>query len=115
MWIYSTDGFMSVVEDKHNPDRFCVRARHKQHLLNLGISADQIVGPTEMDHPHPDYPWRTFQPKVTFVNVLINQVEAINYPDFKTAVKQQAGGRTELEYLHALGAIWSISHEFERR
>lgn len=113
MWIYTTKGFISVVQDKNQANRFCVRARDEQHLVNLGFTPETILGPGDMPHPYPDYPYRVFIEKSELVSMMADEISAIEYPDFKTEVK--AAKDTTPRYAQALGNIWSESHHFEIR
>lgn len=115
MWVFGTKGFLSIVKDKNDPGRFCVRARTRDHLDNyalVGIPGVKVYGPDDMP-VYPDYPWRVFVPVEHVIDLMANEMRSIDYPDFKTAVKLKA--ETKAAYTQALGAVWSIAHQFEER
>lgn len=80
MWIMTTNGFISAVQHRANPNYLMVRARKKEHLLQINPEAaiEQIT-PS-------DYPWRTTLTKAEFKVALIAQIDQIDYDNFKNAV-----------------------------
>lgn len=80
MWVFLTDAFFSIVEDRDNPTILMVRARLPGDIeAHFGDS--EVV---EMDAA--DYRFRAFVPRDEVRKVIADQVDAIDYPDFKSQI-----------------------------
>jgi hypothetical protein len=80
MWVCFNNAFVSAVQDRHNPDRLCVRARKREHLERLFPNAEIITIPSR------DYACRVFVTKPQFAELLARRVGEIDYPNFKNSV-----------------------------
>ncbi|MAH80867.1 MAG: hypothetical protein CMP39_04230 [Rickettsiales bacterium] len=83
MWIFTKDGFLSVVQHNKLKDSFLVRARNEQHLNNLfpWIKVVRVQ--------RSDYPCRITVEKYTFmVEFCMKQVEKISYCNFKDSIEE---------------------------
>ena len=102
MWICLRHAFISVVQDRADPDGLVVRARKKEHLLRLFPDADIIV------NRRADYAARVFVSRAEFTAMLIRQVGEITYPNFKNAVRDRG--------LHDLYTeFWGLHREYQDR
>ena len=103
MWLFTTTGFISIVED--DADQLIVRARDSFSLSPLAQSYNVEIRST----PTADYPYRIFLSKDQFKNYLHNQTGLINYKNFKSEVAIIRGKK----FANALLSVWSAMHEVE--
>jgi hypothetical protein len=99
MWIFTQDGFISAVDNKHVPGKLAVRARDRKSLEMLADLTQQEI----IQSSRTDYPYRIFVTKEEFSDFMLAQVEAIDYRNFKDRVYDSRGQ----EFAHACGAVWS--------
>lgn len=94
MWLCFNNAFVSVVEMSNDPSKLMVRARKREHLVNL-------FGPTAQIKTsyHTDYKYRVFVDRSDFAKFLSSKVMEINYSNFKDSVKD-----VELKSLY--GDFW---------
>ena len=79
MWIFSKNNFLSLVEDLNNSDNLLVRARFSDDIESLFPNAEvKKYGGT-------DYMYRASISKEEASEVMKNQVENINYGNFKNS------------------------------
>lgn len=95
MWICTTDGFMSAVEDPKQPGVLKVRSRRKEVLQKYFRSA--VIVETH----HTDYRFRVFVDKKTFADLMHKLVMDIDYDNFKAATKKK-----DPELAHLYGDMW---------
>ena len=103
MWLFTTNGFISIVE--HDADHLVVRARDCLSLSPLAQSYDVEIRST----PAADYPYRLLLSKDQFKNYLHNQAGLINYKNFKSEV---AITRSKA-FANILVKVWSAMHGVE--
>ena len=96
MWIFSQEGFYSIVQKGGG---FHVRARREQDLINVDLQATKSYAGS-------DYPWRAILPNraelLKFMEKLANSVE---YPNFKAHVETR---KDQKERVPAYHKIWAI-------
>ena len=73
MWIYTRDGFYSIVEDRLNPDVLLVRSWVRGVLESL--FPDCVVEET----PRDDYAYRTRLPRAEVALAIGKSILSINY------------------------------------
>lgn len=83
MWLCLNRGFFSVVKSSKDADEFLVRSRVKGHLENY--FPDETIIITNFN----DYPYRIIISKEVFSEWLVNQVNCINYTNFKDSVSDR--------------------------
>ncbi len=83
MWIYTVQGFVSIVEDDHRKGYFKVRARFAGDLEAIFPRAKVL----ETDSR--DYRFRVVLPREAVANVIKAQIEAIDYNNFKSAAQPE--------------------------
>ena len=103
MWLFTTTGFISIVE--YDADHLAVRARDILSLSPLVQSYNVEIRST----PTADYPYRIFLSKDQFKNFLHNQAGLINYKNFKSEV---AITRSKA-FANTLLKVWSAMHGVE--
>lgn len=103
MWLFTTTGFISIVEK--DADHLVVRARDSFSLSPLAQSYDVEIRST----PTADYPYRIFLSKDQFKNWLHNLSGQIQYKNFKSEVAITRGKK----FSSTLLSVWSAMHEVE--
>ena len=103
MWLFTTSGFISIIDKDAN--HLAVRARDSLSLSPLAQSYDVEIRST----PTADYPYRIFITKDQFKNWLSNQPGQIQYKNFKSEVTITRGKK----FSHALLKVWSAMHLVE--
>jgi hypothetical protein len=108
MWIFTTRGFYSVVQDASDPNMVVIRARHRDDLVALpflSAAPDHII-----ETPQADYPVRVrMQKRIWVEDILPALGEEITYPNFKDAVKKQQGVVRANVYTR----VWAELHDLE--
>lgn len=105
MWVFTTDGFYSVVRHKEFTDRVVVRSRRRKHLERLctfmGLDADHVI----LETPDADYRWRMTAPRHVWAWYLQDYAgRQLKYTNFKDAAgKIKADGR----YSSVLHDVWA--------
>ena len=102
MWIFSQEGFYSIVQ---KPDGYHVRARRKQDLVNVGLSAIKSYAGS-------DYPWRAILPNRADLQKLMQTLgNSVDYPNFKGRIGKREDQRQRLDRYHKIWAI--MAGEFD--
>lgn len=102
MWIMLNKSFLSVVADRDDKDNLLVRARLAGHIESVFPEAKIFsrVGS--------DYLYRAILPRSEVAAVIANNIENINYDNFKNSVKNKV--------LHdAFIDIWGIMYRLQER
>lgn len=103
MWIFTTDGFFSAVQDNYcAPDEIMIRARKKADLTRMldnlpGVSAKEILTIYTADYRH-----RIKLKKADWTTYVSDAANAIDYPNFKNATC-----KTDPPRSNAYHACWS--------
>ncbi len=105
MWVFTTDGFYSAVQDRNNPDWLVVRCRTEEDARRLRdwLERNTVVWTEPAHTPNADYAWRLSVRKTDFAEYLVAAIQAIDYPNFKNAV----GVRQGYERAHVYGEVWA--------
>lgn len=109
MWIFSTAGFFSIIEDSDDPSRVEVRSRAKISLLFMIDTLAQL-DPLE-DHPKVtrsggDYPYCISIKKSQLADWARQEImEYVNYDDFAEKMLHERGPR----YRDVLLECWASS------
>jgi hypothetical protein len=98
MWVFTQDGYVSVVDNKEREGLLSVRARDRQSLISIAEIASQSIEFT----PYRDYEYRTYATREQFAEWLALNVEMLNYHNFKDQVHKTLGD----DYYHACGEVW---------
>ena len=101
MWIFSVEGFVSVVEHRDCADRVMVCGRSKTDVEAFA----KKLGRKVMATPRADYPFRFTTRKRRMARLLRELVCGIDYPDFKTAVADRQGAARDCIYQE----IWTLA------
>ena len=101
MWIFTTKGFLSIVQHNSMPDHFQVRSRVINPLSALWPDHEVEV----IDWA--DYRFRITILKAEVVPVLAEQIAAVGYTNFKNEC------RRDEEYQEALGVVWETMYHYQ--
>jgi hypothetical protein len=111
MWLMTTVGFFSCVQDRENPNTILVRARKVEHLERfldlIGVDHKGIV-----ENDGSDYRFRVFLERPSFVLAITRMVYRLDYPNFKNAVKERLP--EEIVYRDCLGSVWWELQDLDR-
>src|SRR5262245_15815968 len=107
MWLFTTRGFYSVVEDRDDPDRLLVRARVREDLEAL---REQIPELDPQETSDADCRWRAWVTRDQWVEAAARLAGEIDYPNFKSAVGARQGSERERTY----SRIWAELLELQR-
>lgn len=101
MWLYCKSGFFSAVQHEADASLIHVRARFEGDLERLceahGVKAAVTVTPQN------DYRFRMDFPRETWAEIVREEAEGIDYPNFKNAVHD--GTARDAAYLGAWCAM----------
>lgn len=100
MWIFTNRGMLSVVSERPDAAMLLVRARAKGHIE--AAFPDAKVTRTV----HRDYRYRARVPRKTVARVIAAQIAAIDYPNFKDSVRDDA-------YHDACAGAWGVMFRYQ--
>lgn len=101
MFIFTSKGFISVVQSSKDSNELMVRARREGDLKSLFPNHEPI------HTPNADYPWRIFIKRVQFIAVMIDQIGKISYFKFKPT--------TSGDYHDLLVQVWARGLYYQDR
>ncbi len=93
MWLFVSDGFLSIVAHRDYSDHLLVRSRHPDHIEALFSDAEIIFMPSA------DYPYRAVLPRQV-VQLAVNDYFAhMRYDNFKNSI-------LDYDYHEACKSVW---------
>lgn len=106
MWLFTKDGFFSVVHDKYcNDDEVMIRARQKSDLKNLfEIFCEGEI----LTINHTDYRYRMKVNKIIWQQYLANYVQDMSYNNIKNTVPYE-----DIMRSYAYHDVWSVLHKWQ--
>ena len=102
MWIFTTKGFLSIVQHNVMPDHFQVKSRTADPLKQFWPDYEIEV----IDWA--DYRFRITIPKEVVIQALTEIIESVGYTSFKSTCEDD-------EYHCALVRVWNIMYNFQSR
>jgi|TARA_B110001454_G_C12437752_1_gene316443 hypothetical protein len=102
MWVFTTKGFLSIVQHKDLPEHFQVKSRVVDPLKHFWPEYEIEV----IDWA--DYRFRITIPKGDVIQTLTEIIELVGYTSFKSACEDD-------EYHRALVRVWNIMYNFQSR
>jgi hypothetical protein len=106
MWLFTVDGFFSVVSKGCRPDQLMVRARVRADLARAFPKSKITTSQST------DYRYRTIVTRKALVALLARTVEKLDYANFKDTVKD--GARHEA-YLRVWNAMYALQERPARK
>ena len=103
MWIFTTHGFISIVQHKDIPDQFQIKSRAPEPLELLWPEHEIQV----LDWA--DYMFRINVPKSEVISVLIEITESVDYTSFKHEWEDNQS------YHDALVRVWTVMYNYQIR
>lgn len=123
MWIFTQHGFFSAVCARQgdgrksqpvDPERMMVRARLREHLVNLVERFPvELQGCEILKSAGTDYAYRLFVAKAVWSAVVKKLAEETDYDNFKSAVDERQGSAGKA-YLAALHDVWEVMHRLQK-
>ena len=107
MWVMTTEGFFSAVEDRDDDIAVFVRARVRGDAEQLAAA----VGGTVLETPAADYRFRVRMTKTEWAGYVAACATGIDYDNFKNAVATRQGQARACVY----GEIWSVLLRLQRQ
>lgn len=109
MWIFTKQGFFSIVQDKNDENYLIVRARVKGDIETLMNNNAALLNgyPIEEDAGS-DYRYRVRMERDVAEDFLLSAVQEIDYTNYKAAV-HTVDDRRSIYY----GMIWSIMADMQ--
>jgi hypothetical protein len=104
MWVFTREGFVSVVQYRGQPETLLVRSRDAAHLKALNETYD-IQGQYLPTAVTADYQARMTVSRARWAHAMTQMVEAIDYPNFKEMVGQDRPA--DVRYLTGLIEVWT--------
>ncbi len=104
MWLFTSQGFISVVAHNKKPDTLLVRARDEGSLLSL-VGA---TGATLSQTAHADYPVRIEVSREALSAFLSDEILGLDYTNYKA---HMCSARPE--FGDALHDVWAAMHAVE--
>ena len=102
MWIFSQEGFFSIV---HKQDGFHVRARRQRDFINLSLIPVK-------SYPGSDYPWRAIlEEKTELLKLFAKLGTSVDYPNFKGRIGQRPDQKDRLGNYHKIWALMAKEEE----
>lgn len=100
MWLFTSNGFLSIVAHRERPGRMLVRGRTRE---DVEYFCDMAACGEPAETPGADYRWRV-EASVELVAWFVQQqVLELDYPSFKDAVAERQG----YERAHTYMDVWS--------
>ena len=111
MWMFLPFGLLSVVAHRRLADTLLVRARRREHLVELVQALGG--GPEIQSSPYADYPFRVEVKRVAFASFVSKQLLEMSYDNFKNEASRVAGDRVAGTYADSLHDVWATMREIE--
>lgn len=106
MWLMTTNGFLSAVEDRDACDAVVVRARVRD-----AEDMAAAVGGKVIETPAADYRFRVRMAKPDWAGYVADCARAIDYDNFKNAVAARQGPARASVY----GEVWATLLRLQRK
>jgi hypothetical protein len=87
MWIFTKKGFVSIVEDRNDPNCLLVRSRIKGDLERIFKNALGSVHTEVSETPDADYRFRVFLPRDLVASTIQEEAQDIDYDNFKNGYR----------------------------
>ena len=102
MWIFTSDGFLSVVADAAKPagDRLLVRGRMRDHISKHFPHAEII------ENAGSDYAFRAWVPRDQVKALMMDQIDGLNYSNFKNSIADDP-------YHDACLGTWQVMRDYQ--
>jgi hypothetical protein len=107
MWLFTTQGFYSVVAHRRHQDRLIVRGRTSEDLEALRAQIPEL---RIFSDSRADYRWRAVVTRAEWVAAVAQLPEELDYDSSKRAVAARQGRERERIY----DRVWAALRELRR-
>lgn len=116
MWIFTKDGFYSVVEKKTNEGMLVVRARCKDDLERFLKKVNPVNSAYIETGTGTDYEYRVFVRREVWEDYLVMACSEINYHNFKGMIEETNVDKPSVleSRLDAMYAVWVAMMQFQK-
>ena len=111
MWLFTTAGFFSIVQDAQDKTLHHIRARTLDDLDSLRALVPSLPRAV-LSHPGSDYRCRILCPSALLPEVLTALGQSIGYPNFKSETAGLPAQRDKLPVYHK---IWELMAAWGRQ
>lgn len=101
MWIFTSEGMISIVRHRELPQQLMVRARQPEILISLFPENELIITPDA------DYRYRKIIAQSDLIEVLNEEVEDMQYDNFKNSISNQ-------DYHDACSRVWGCMYQYQQ-
>ena len=105
MWVIMNKAYFSIVENKNNQDELLVRARVAGDIERIFPDAEVLK------NTGADYLYRASVPKTVVSNTLKNEIENIDYGNFKNSVPWEDELRHDV-YFNVWSELSKLQHNW---
>jgi hypothetical protein len=110
MWLFSNEGFVSIVQHKLFPWRVLVRGRAKEDIENFAERLAKLgENVTVKQNLDADYHWRLECKKKNAAQVMMDMMLDVNYANFKNNIHEQEDYDRDRAYM----SVWSSMNNFQ--
>jgi hypothetical protein len=107
MWIYTSNGMVSIVQHNAKPNFVLVRARTQEHITHF-LAPIPNIDYFYLDNA--DYKWRALINKIDMDRLVMHHLTDINYFDFKGSIP-----KTDPDYYKACFAGWQAMNDMGKQ
>jgi hypothetical protein len=100
MWLFTNQGFISIVQHRDDPELMIVRARRAEHLQALLPDAEVL----RLDRA--DYRYRVFVSRLDLETHMLDWIQAVDYDNFKDSIPDH-------EYHDAAMGVWNVMYRLQ--
>lgn len=108
MWVFTTNGFFSAVQNDNDENLIHVRARFEGDLERLCKAYG--VKPDVLHTPKNDYPFRMDFKRETWSHIMAEEARKIDYTNFKQKISEESHGARYRAY----SVVWGIMRNYDR-
>jgi hypothetical protein len=101
MWLFSVEGFVSIVAHRDDPKTVLVRGRSR---ADVEAVARRLGVKSIVETPQADYPFRVVARRAQIAKLMADLVREIDYPNFKNEVAERQGDERE----HLYHEVWGV-------
>ena len=101
MWLFCSDGFVSIVAHRELEGHLLVRARKMEHLKILFPNSESF------SLEDADYPHRAVVSRIDVADAILKQLELLQYDNFKKSID-------EIKYSDACNFVWKVMFDYGR-
>lgn len=113
MWLFCEDGFFSIVQDKVDKEKVCVRARSVADIRRFARAVELLTGISVkvITTPKADYLFRVVISKRAWKKVAGFYAESIEYDNFKEHMGEMCRSKVFMKALHDVWTtMWLLQY-----